>query len=67
MSELRNFYFICETYLTRSLQEIRDLQRHNANNGVVLSVPRVADSDGKNGGPPVADKPLSTRVKDGLG
>ena len=43
-------------YLRAGLEDVRELQWYDAENGVVFPVPLGSDGDGYNGGSPVADE-----------
>lgn len=49
------------------LQDVAQLQRHHAQDRVVLAVPLVSHRHRDHGGFPVADEPLRAGVEDGLG
>ncbi|POR32936.1 hypothetical protein TPAR_06890 [Tolypocladium paradoxum] len=53
--------------LAAGLKNIGDLERHDADDGIVLPVARVADRDGDDARPPVSHKLLGTGVEDWLG
>ncbi len=39
---------------------------YNADDGIVLAVSRIANSDGHNGGPPVTKEAFSASLEDGF-